>query len=126
MHNDQHGAAVVILGALLNALKVVKRAIQDITVVAIGPGAAGIVCCEWLLGAGITRLRGCDKHGWVLHQPITELRPHRHNLHALIQYDAATGTIQDALKMRMWSSAYLPQTSCNLRISLSWRRAPLC
>ncbi len=97
MHDDQHGTAVVILGALLNALQVVGRPIQDITVVVIGLGAAGIACCELLLGAGITRLRGCDKHGWVLHRPLTELLSQRHNLRSLIDYDAATGTIQDAL-----------------------------
>jgi len=80
MHDDQHGTAVVILGALLNALKVVERPIQNITVVVIGLGAAGIACCELLLGAGITSLRGCDKQGWVLNRPLTELLPQRHNL----------------------------------------------
>ena len=98
MHDDQHGTAVVILSAILNALQVVDRPIQDITVVVIGLGAAGIACCELLLGAGVTRLRGCDKQGWVLNQPANELISHRHNLRSLIQYNAATGTIQDALK----------------------------
>lgn len=64
----------------------------------IGLGAAGIACCQLLLGAGITRLRGCDKQGWVLNQPITELLPQRHTLRSLIQYDAPTGTIQNALQ----------------------------
>ena len=98
MHDDQHGTAVVILGALLNALKVTGRSIQDITVVVIGLGAAGIACCELLLGAGVTRLRGCDKQGWVLNHPITELLPQRHALRSLIQYDTPIGTIQDALR----------------------------
>jgi len=98
MHDDQHGTAVVILGALLNALQLIGRPIQDITVVVIGLGAAGTACCELLLGAGITRLRGCDKQGWILNRTITELLPHRHNLRTLIQSDATTGTIQDALK----------------------------
>lgn len=98
MHDDQHGTAVVILGALLNALQVVERPIQDITVVVIGLGAAGIACCELLLGAGITRLRGCDKQGWVLNRPLTELLAQRHNLRSLIEYDAPRGTIQDALR----------------------------
>ena len=71
MHDDQHGTAVVILGALLNALQLIGRPIQDITVVVIGLGAAGTACCELLLGAGITRLRGCDKQGWILNRTIT-------------------------------------------------------
>lgn len=98
MHDDQHGTAVVILAALLNALQVVGRQIQDITVVVIGLGAAGTACCRLLLEAGITRLRGCDKQGWVLDRSITELLSHRHNLRTLIQYDAPMGTIQEALK----------------------------
>ena len=97
MHDDQHGTAVVILGALLNALKVTGRSIQEITVVVIGLGAAGIACCALLLEAGITKLRGCDKQGWVLKQPITKLLPHRHNLRPLVQYEEPTGTLQDAL-----------------------------
>ena len=98
MHDDQHGTAVVILGALLNALKVIRRPIQDVTVVVIGLGAAGTACTELLLGAGVTHLRGCDKQGLVLDRPVDELLSYRHNLRQLIDYDRPTGTIQDALK----------------------------
>ncbi len=98
MHDDQHGTAVVILAALLNALKVIERPINEVTVVVIGLGAAGIACCELLLGAGVTKLRGCDKQGWVLNQPVEELLPHRHNLRPVVRYDSATGTMQDALR----------------------------
>ncbi len=98
MHDDQHGTAVVILGALLNALKVIHRSIDNIKVVVVGLGAAGTACCELLLGAGVTQLKGCDKQGLVLDQPIETLLTHRHNLHPLIKYTNPTGTIQDALK----------------------------
>ncbi len=98
MHDDQHGTAVVILGALLNALKVTRRTIDEITVVVVGLGAAGTACCELLLGAGVTRLKGCDKQGLVLDRPVEDLLPHRHTLRSLIQYDQPTGTVQDALK----------------------------
>ena len=98
MHDDQHGTAVVILGALLNALKVIRRPMQDITVVVIGLGAAGTACAELLLGAGVTHLRGCDIKGLVLDRPVEDLLSHRHNLRGLIDYDQPTGTLQDALK----------------------------
>ena len=98
MHDDQHGTAVVILGALLNALKVTRRTINEITVVVLGLGAAGTACCELLLGAGVTRLKGCDKQGLVLDRPVEELLPHRHMLRSIIPYDQPTGTLQDALK----------------------------
>ncbi len=98
MHDDQHGTAVVILGALLNALKVIKRPLQDITVVVIGLGAAGTACCELLLGAGVTKLRGCDKQGWVLNRSLEEMLAHRHHLRSLIHHDRPSGSLQDALK----------------------------
>lgn len=98
MHDDQHGTAVVILGALLNALKVIRRPIQEITVVIIGLGAAGTACAELLLGAGVTHLKGCDKNGLVLDRPLEELLPYRHELRQLIEYNRPTGTLQDALK----------------------------
>ena len=98
MHDDQHGTAVVILGALLNALKVTRRSIHEMTIVVIGLGAAGTACCELLLGAGVTRLKGCDKQGLALDRPVEELLPHRHNLRSFIDYDQPTGTVQDALK----------------------------
>ncbi|MGD9850189.1 MAG: NAD-dependent malic enzyme [Nitrospirales bacterium] len=97
MHDDQHGTAVVILGALLNALKVTRRPIQEVTVVIIGLGAAGTACAELLLGAGVTHLKGCDKNGLVLDRPFEELSAFRHNLRELIQYEHPTGTLQDAL-----------------------------
>ncbi len=98
MHDDQHGTAVVILGALLNALKITGRLIQEITVVVVGLGAAGIACCELLVSAGVTKLRGCDKQGWVLNRPGKELLNNRHNLRSLIRYESASGSLQKALK----------------------------
>lgn len=98
MHDDQHGTAVVILGALMNALKIIRRPLQEIRVVIIGLGAAGTACAELLLGAGITHLKGCDKQGLVLDRPLKELLSYRHNLRALIDYEHPTGTLQDALR----------------------------
>lgn len=97
MHDDQHGTAVVILGALFNALKVIRRPIKDIHVVIVGLGAAGTACAELLLGAGVTHLKGCDKNGLVLDRPLEELSSFRHNLRELIHYDNPTGTLQEAL-----------------------------
>jgi malate dehydrogenase (oxaloacetate-decarboxylating) len=62
-HDDQHGTAVVVLAAFLNALKVVGKAPADVRVVMTGVGAAGIACADILLGAGVRDLIGCDKQG---------------------------------------------------------------
>ncbi|MEJ8545854.1 NAD-dependent malic enzyme [Brevibacillus borstelensis] len=65
-HDDQHGTAVVILAALVNALKVVNKKLNECRVVMCGIGAAGIACSKILLASGVTDLIGVDKHGAIV------------------------------------------------------------
>jgi malate dehydrogenase (oxaloacetate-decarboxylating) len=62
-HDDQHGTAVVVLAALLNAVKLTGRRIEDLDVLVVGLGAAGIAVAKILLGAGVRHLVGCDSRG---------------------------------------------------------------
>ncbi len=62
-HDDQHGTAVVLYAALINALKIVKKSIHEIKVVVCGIGAAGIACSKILLSAGVTDIIGVDRQG---------------------------------------------------------------
>jgi malate dehydrogenase (oxaloacetate-decarboxylating) len=64
-HDDQHGTAVVVLAALLNALTLTGQMIGDIRVVVVGLGAAGIAVSDILLAAGVRHLIGCDSRGAV-------------------------------------------------------------
>ncbi len=64
-HDDQHGTAVVVLAALINALKIVGKKIDEIKVVVVGVGAAGTACTKMLLSAGAKNVIGCDIHGAV-------------------------------------------------------------
>jgi malate dehydrogenase (oxaloacetate-decarboxylating) len=98
MHDDQHGTAVVILAALLNALKVTNRTIDQTKVVVNGLGAAGTACCQLLIASGIGQLKGCDKKGLVLNEPMDVLRTTNDHLTNFIHYDEPTGTLQQALK----------------------------
>ena len=98
MHDDQHGTAVVVLAALLNALKVTGRRLDDVTIVVNGLGAAGIACCQLLLAAGATHLRGCDKQGLVLTGRPQALRRARELLPDIIRYNRPVGTLRDALQ----------------------------
>jgi malate dehydrogenase (oxaloacetate-decarboxylating) len=59
-HDDQHGTAVVTLAALLNALKIVKKNIEDIEVVVNGSGAAGIAITKLLMSVGLRKVILCD------------------------------------------------------------------
>jgi malate dehydrogenase (oxaloacetate-decarboxylating) len=62
-HDDQHGTAVVVLAALLNALKLTGQQISDIRIVIAGLGAAGIAVSRILMEAGARHLIGCDSRG---------------------------------------------------------------
>jgi malate dehydrogenase (oxaloacetate-decarboxylating) len=64
-HDDQHGTAVVVLAALLNALTLTDRRIEEIRIVIAGAGAAGIAVVRILLAAGATDIISCDSRGTV-------------------------------------------------------------
>lgn len=65
-HDDQHGTAVVILAALINAVKVVGKQLNECRVVVCGIGAAGIACSKILLASGVTDLIGVDQQGAIV------------------------------------------------------------
>jgi malate dehydrogenase (oxaloacetate-decarboxylating) len=65
-HDDQHGTAIVVLAALMNACKVVDKRLEDLGVVVTGAGAAGVAVTNILLTAGVERIIGCDRRG-VIH-----------------------------------------------------------
>jgi malate dehydrogenase (oxaloacetate-decarboxylating) len=62
-HDDQHGTAIVVLAALLNALRVVGKDVREIKVVVVGAGAAGVACAEIILAHGVRNLVVCDIDG---------------------------------------------------------------
>ena len=63
MHDDQHGTAIVILAALINALKVVGKKLADVRIVINGIGAAGSACAKILLSAGVGDVIAVDRAG---------------------------------------------------------------
>ena len=62
-HDDQHGTAVVVLAALVNALRVVDKEMSKIKVVVTGVGAAGVAVTRVLMAAGVRNVIGCDREG---------------------------------------------------------------
>lgn len=65
MHDDQHGTAIVVLAALLGAVKVLDRDIRELKVVVSGAGAAGVACTNILLNSGIRDIVVLDSKGIV-------------------------------------------------------------
>jgi malate dehydrogenase (oxaloacetate-decarboxylating) len=64
-HDDQHGTAIVVLAALLNALEVAGKQLDQVRIVLTGVGAAGIAVTDILLAAGARQIVGCDRHGAI-------------------------------------------------------------
>jgi malate dehydrogenase (oxaloacetate-decarboxylating) len=64
-HDDQHGTAIVVLAALMNACRVVGKRLEDLRVVVSGVGAAGVAVTRILLQAGVTQIVGCDRRGAI-------------------------------------------------------------
>src|SRR5213078_4679012 len=62
-HDDQHGTAVVVLAAQINALKLVGKEMSKIKVVVNGVGAAGVACTKIIMAAGVKNIIGCDQVG---------------------------------------------------------------
>jgi malate dehydrogenase (oxaloacetate-decarboxylating) len=64
-HDDQHGTAIVVLAALVNAIRVVNKRAEDLRVVVVGVGAAGTAVSNIILAHGVTDLVGVDEFGIV-------------------------------------------------------------
>jgi malate dehydrogenase (oxaloacetate-decarboxylating) len=62
-HDDQHGTAVVTMAALFNALKIIDKPIEEMRVLMVGLGAAGVAVTKMMLAAGLTHVVGCDRAG---------------------------------------------------------------
>jgi malate dehydrogenase (oxaloacetate-decarboxylating) len=64
-HDDQHGTAVVVLAALENALRIVDKKMDELSVVIAGVGAAGVACAKILMEAGVPHVVGVDRKGAI-------------------------------------------------------------
>src|SRR3954466_998004 len=96
-HDDQHGTAVVVLAALLNALRVVGKDACDVRVVMVGAGAAGMACAKIILEHGVKDLVVCDIHG-ILRKDRDDLEGEAAKMAARTNPRGLKGTANDALE----------------------------
>ena len=95
-HDDQHGTAIVVLAALLNALKIVGKRPEDTTVVVVGAGAAGVACTEIMLAQGVGDIVVCDRPG-ALYAGDTSLSPAQAELAARTNRRGLRGMANEVL-----------------------------
>lgn len=96
-HDDQHGTAAVMTAALLNALKIVNKKLQDIKVVFNGVGAAGTACTYMLLSLGVKNIVGCDRKG-ALVTSRSDLDVFKREYAERTNPNKESGTIYDVIK----------------------------
>jgi malate dehydrogenase (oxaloacetate-decarboxylating) len=97
-HDDQHGTAVVVLAALINASKIVGKRMEDLKVVVNGTGAAGVACTKIIMAAGVTNVVGCDQNG-VLYRGRREHMNWIKDWYAQnTNPDNVQGTVHDAMR----------------------------
>ncbi len=97
LHDDQHGTAIVVLAGLTNALKVVGKSIESISVVVHGAGAAGIAVSHLLHAAGVTDIAVIDSKG-VITPGRADSNPYKEEA-AAYNTGGRTGTLAEAIRV---------------------------
>lgn len=96
-HDDQHGTAVVVAAAVINALRVVDKKIEDCTAVFSGAGAAGIAIAKLLISQGMKSVMMCDSKG-IICKGDERLNPAKKAIAQFTNPDRKTGTLADAMR----------------------------
>ena len=96
-HDDQHGAAVVTMAAMINALKVVGKKINEIKVVTSGAGAAGIAIIKLLISMGLKNVIMCDRKG-AIYKGREGLNKEKEEMAEISNQNMEKGSLADVIK----------------------------
>ena len=96
-HDDQHGTAVVTLAAMLNALKLTGKKIDEISVVTNGAGAAGIAVIRLLVAMGLKDVVLCDREG-AIYEGRNNLNSEKAEMAAITNRQKKRGTLADVIQ----------------------------
>ena len=94
-HDDQHGTAIVVTAALINALKIVGKEMKDIKVALSGPGAAGTAIIKMLQHCGVKNIVACDSRG-IIFRGREGLDAHKTLLAQTTNPENTSGSLADA------------------------------
>lgn len=97
-HDDQHGTAVVTLAAMLNALKLTGKHIDEIRVVTSGAGAAGIAIIRLLISMGLKDVVLCDRKGAIYKGRTEDMNPVKEAMAEITNKQMRKGTLAEVIK----------------------------
>ncbi len=95
-HDDQHGTAVIVAAALINALRVTNKKIEDIKIVVNGAGSAGIAITKHMLNIGAKNITMVDKWG-IICEGMKELNSEQAYMATLTNKEHKQGSLSDAM-----------------------------
>lgn len=95
-HDDQHGTAVVTVAAMINALKLTGRKLEDIRVVTSGAGAAGIAIIKLLVSMGLKNVIMCDRTG-AIYEGREGLNAEKEEMAKITNFEKKAGSLADML-----------------------------
>lgn len=96
-HDDQHGTAVVVLAAMTNALKLIKKDMSRIEVVISGSGAAGIAISRLLIARGLKKVILCDRKG-AIYSGRPDLNEEKLKIAEISNLDKKAGPLRDVIR----------------------------
>jgi malate dehydrogenase (oxaloacetate-decarboxylating) len=97
-HDDQHGTAIVAMAALVNALKIVGKKMEEIRVVVSGAGAAGIACAKMIMAAGASDVIACDRAGAIYRGRKSDMNPMKEWFAEHSNPDNRKGSLKEVIK----------------------------
>ena len=97
-HDDQHGTAVVVLAALINALKIIRKKLSNIKIVLNGAGAAGIAITKFLHNAGAKDVILCDRAGTIYRGRKKNMNFAKEEIAKVTNRDLVKGDLKKAMK----------------------------
>jgi malate dehydrogenase (oxaloacetate-decarboxylating) len=97
-HDDQHGTAIVTLAGLINALKVVDKKLDEITVVANGAGAAGVAIIKLLQSLGVRDVIMCDRRGAIYEGRSEGMNPVKEKIAQVTNRQRIKGDLSTVIK----------------------------
>ncbi len=96
-HDDQHGTAVVTLAAVLNALKLTNKKLDNVKIVTSGAGAAGIAIIKLLMAVGLKDVIMCDRKG-AIYEGRPDLNDEKIEMSKISNLDKIKGSLEEVIK----------------------------
>lgn len=96
-HDDQHGTAIVTAAAMINALKLTGKKLEDLQCVVAGAGAAGVACTKLLMSMGLKDVILCDRKG-TIYEGRDHLNSSKKKMARISNRQMLKGTLEDAME----------------------------